>query len=83
MCGSLRPGLENKSSRLSFVGTKAPRRRLSSEVVCPGGPTGKWPVCPHLACPLLAFALESLDVPQTLSYNCGVDQEGPPLLSPP
>lgn len=84
VCGLLRPGLENKSSRVSFVGTKAPRRRLSSEVVCPGGLTGKWPACPRLACLLLAFALENLDVPQTfLSFSCGVDQEGSPLLFPP
>lgn len=83
-CGSLRPCLENKSPRVSFVGTKAPRRRLFSEVVCPGGLTGKWPARPSLACPLLVLALESPEVAQAfLNYGRGVDQEGPRLLSPP
>lgn len=77
--GLLRPGLENSSPRLSFVGTSVLRRCLSPDVVCPGGPPGRWPACPSLACPL-----ESLDVSQTfLGYNRGVDQEGPQLLSPP
>lgn len=71
----IRPG--KQKSCLSFVGFKAPMGRLSSAVVCTGGPTGGWSPCLGLTCHLLACALENLDVLQALSYNCRVDQEGP------
>lgn len=68
-----------QKSCVSFVGIKAPRRRVSSEVVCTGGPTGRWRPGPGLSCARRCSG--GLDVPQTLDYDRGVDQEGP-LASP-
>lgn len=66
-----------QKSRLLFVGTHAPRRHLSSEVVCAGG-------LPARPGPRLSSARRccaGFDVPQTLNHDCGADQEG--LLASP
>lgn len=69
---------------VSFVGIGAPRRPLSSEVVCAGGLTGRWTVSLPVTC---STSVSSLRVPQTFfSYSRTEDWEGsfsPPQLCMP